>query len=84
MEINYIVETIRRGEIDKAYKKIQLLINRISVLLEDERSKCNQDDLLLQKLEELIGEINSAMVNYDVIYLIDLLKYELVEYITME
>lgn len=84
MEINDIVETIRRGEIDKGYKKIQLLINRISMLLGDERSKCNQDNLLLQKLDELIGEINSAMVNYDVIYLIDLLKYELVEYITME
>lgn len=82
--ITDIVGLLRRGNIDKAYKQIETLLKDIDLLLERE----GETDLIKNKvateIERNISEIRISMHYNDIIYLIDLLDYELKQYIKFD
>ncbi|MDO7788345.1 hypothetical protein P6N53_14050 [Desulforamulus aquiferis] len=83
--INVVVETIREGNINNAYEMVNLLIDDISKLLDNEQARGEQiEEAFLNKLNALINEIKLSMFHHDVVYLVDLLKYELPQYIIIE
>lgn len=81
--ITDIVGLLRKGEIEAAYKHIEALLTDIVLLIEQEGKGeiIQENNNVVSQMKNIISEIKTAMHHNDIIYLVDLLNYELKPYI---
>lgn len=75
--INGIVSLLRAKQIDAAYGQTQVLIQKVAGFIGSLNAVEEEDKDALKDISNILEEIFYAMNVNDVIYLCDLLKYEL-------
>ena len=80
-KIEEIINSLRDANVGEAYSQISEMLTGIVDLVERENK--NLSEQYLNGITLIIKEITLAMKRNDIVYIIDLLKYELNNYITL-